>query len=161
LPNGNAPADFSQQMLFEVAWEVANKVGGIYTVIRTKVPTTVAEFGERYCLIGPWNKAKAAMEVDPMEIPSKPFREAVENMRAAGVDVMYGKWLIDGAPSVLLFDLNSARKWLSEWKTDIWLSSQIPSPPDDSETDEAILFGYLVQWFIGEVFKFKRIKLTT
>lgn len=35
-------------LLFECAWEVANKVGGIYTVIKTKVPVTVREFGDRY-----------------------------------------------------------------------------------------------------------------
>ena len=29
--------DTSRPYLFEVAWEVANKVGGIYTVIKTKV----------------------------------------------------------------------------------------------------------------------------
>jgi len=46
---------------------------------------------------------------------------------------------------VLLFDLGSARKWLGDWKTDLWLSSRIPSPPDDFETDEAVIFGYLVQ----------------
>lgn len=35
-------------LLFECAWEVANKVGGIYTVIKTKVPVTVKEYGDRY-----------------------------------------------------------------------------------------------------------------
>jgi glycogen(starch) synthase len=39
--------DVHQPLLFEVAWEVANKVGGIYTVIKTKVPVTVKEFGDR------------------------------------------------------------------------------------------------------------------
>ena len=36
-----------QPLLFECAWEVANKVGGIYTVIKTKVPVTVREYGDR------------------------------------------------------------------------------------------------------------------
>lgn len=30
-----------QPFLFEVAWEVCNKVGGIYTVIRSKIPVTI------------------------------------------------------------------------------------------------------------------------
>lgn len=37
---------------FEVAWEAANKVGGIYTVIRSKAFVSVEELGERYCLFG-------------------------------------------------------------------------------------------------------------
>lgn len=39
--------DVHNPLLFECAWEVANKVGGIYTVIKTKVPVTVKEFGDR------------------------------------------------------------------------------------------------------------------
>ena len=40
--------DVRNPVLFECAWEVANKVGGIYTVIKTKVPVTVREYGDRY-----------------------------------------------------------------------------------------------------------------
>lgn len=72
-------------------------------------------------------------------------------MRAAGVHVVYGKWLVEGSPAVILFDLGSARKWLGDWKTDLWLAAQVPTPPEDWETDEAVIFGYLVQWFLGEV----------
>ena len=39
--------------LFEVSWEVCNKVGGIHTVIATKAPTVTRTLGERYVLIGP------------------------------------------------------------------------------------------------------------
>ena len=42
--------DVHDPLLFECAWEVANKVGGIYTVIKTKVPVTVREYGDRYVL---------------------------------------------------------------------------------------------------------------
>lgn len=44
-------------LLFECAWEVANKVGGIYTVIKTKVPVTVKEYGDRYVFFFP-NESK-------------------------------------------------------------------------------------------------------
>jgi len=39
-------------MLFEVSWEVANKVGGIYTVIKSKVPLMKTHY-DNYFLIGP------------------------------------------------------------------------------------------------------------
>ncbi|KAJ2574431.1 glycogen synthase isoform 1, partial [Coemansia sp. RSA 1804] len=54
--------DVSQPLLFETSWEVANKVGGIYTVIKTKVPVTVQEYGDRYHLTGPWNRFSAHVE---------------------------------------------------------------------------------------------------
>ena len=39
--------------LFEVSWEVCNKVGGIYTVLTTKAKYAVEHFDDRYFLIGP------------------------------------------------------------------------------------------------------------
>ena len=32
-------------------------VGGIYSVIKSKAPVTTAEYGDRYTLIGPLNRA--------------------------------------------------------------------------------------------------------
>ena len=39
--------------LFEVSWEVCNKVGGIHTAIATKALTITEQLGDRYILIGP------------------------------------------------------------------------------------------------------------
>jgi phosphorylase/glycogen(starch) synthase len=39
--------------LFEVSWEVCNKVGGIHTVIATKALTIVNELANNYILIAP------------------------------------------------------------------------------------------------------------
>lgn len=64
--------------------------------------------------------------------------------------MIYGRWLIEGAPRVLLIDTKTAYGFLNEWKTDLWNSAGIPSPPNDDETNEAIVFGYLVAWFLGE-----------
>lgn len=61
------PRTVHDPLLFEVAWEVANKVGGIYTVIKTKAPVTVAEYGSRYTLIGPLSYKTAPMEVENVE----------------------------------------------------------------------------------------------
>ena len=143
--------DVHNPVLFECAWEVANKVGGIYTVIKTKVPVTVSEFGDRYTLIGPLSYKTAPMEVEAEE-PSDPhIAAALEAMRATGVKALYGRWLIEGAPHVLLFDTGSQYHRLDEWKGDLWNLAGIPTPPNDHETNETIVFGYLVAWFLGEV----------
>ena len=39
--------------LFEVSWEVCNKVGGIHTVISSKAATTSKLLNDRYIVIGP------------------------------------------------------------------------------------------------------------
>ncbi|KAG5652938.1 glycogen synthase isoform 1 [Sphagnurus paluster] len=144
------PRDVSRPLLFECAWEVANKVGGIYTVIKTKVPITVSEFGDRYCLIGPLSYKSAPMEVEPEEPTDVHLKATLEAMRAQGAKALYGRWLIDGNPHVLLFDTGSQYSRLDEWKGDLWNLAGIPSPPNDHETNESIVFGYLVAWFLGD-----------
>lgn len=146
--------DVRNPILFECAWEVANKVGGIYTVIKTKVPVTVQEFGDRYCLIGPLSYKTAPMEVEAEEPTDEHFSAAVQALRSQGVKVLYGRWLIEGNPRVLLFDTGSAYSRLDEWKGDLWNLAGIPTPPNDHETNETIVFGYLVAWFLGDVRSF-------
>ena len=114
--------DVRNPILFECAWEVApNKVGGIYTVIKSKVPVhRYSEFGDRYTLIGPLSYKSAPMEVEAEE-PSDPHIAAtLESMRVKGVKCLYGRWLIyDGNPHVLLFDTGSQYHRLDEWKGDL------------------------------------------
>lgn len=128
-------------------------VGGIYTVIKTKVPVTVREFGDRYCLIGPLSYKTAPMEVEALDPPPGIIRDTLDIMSSQGVKYLFGRWLVEGAPYVLLFDTGSVFNRLDEWKGDLWRVAGIPSPPSDQETNEAILFGYMVTWFLGEISK--------
>ena len=77
--------------------------------------------------------------------------ETIESMKAAGFDILYGRWLIEGAPRVVLMDIGTAYNRLDEWKGDLYNVAKISSPPNDTETNDAIVFGYLVAWFLGEV----------
>ncbi|MBW0489181.1 hypothetical protein O181_028896 [Austropuccinia psidii MF-1] len=142
--------DVHDNLLFEIAWEVANKVGGIYTVIKTKAPVTCQEYGDRYCLMGPLAYKSAPMEVEAIEPDTPELRDSLQSMSDRGVKYLYGRWLIEGGPKVLLFDTGSMLNRLDEWKTDLWNLAGIPTPPNDTETNDTILFGYLVAWFLGE-----------
>ncbi|KAF9108557.1 glycogen synthase isoform 1 [Mortierella sp. AM989] len=150
-PSSSHPArDVHKPLLFEIAWEVANKVGGIYTVLKSKAPVTSQEYRERYTMIGPLSYKTAPLEVETLEPETPELRLTLESMKERGVKFLYGRWLIEGAPKVLLFDTGSVYHKLDEWKGDLWNVAGIPSPPNDHETNEAILFGYLVAWFLGE-----------
>jgi len=148
-----------------------DKVGGIYTVIKTKAPVTCHEYGDRYLLLGPLSYKSAPMEVESIDW-EKPkaagepelnssevaLRETLVSMRDRGVKFLYGRWLVEGAPRVLLFDTGSVWNRLDEWKTDLWNLAGIPTPSNDTETNETILFGYLVAWFLGEFSNRERSK---
>jgi glycogen(starch) synthase len=136
---------------FEIAWEVAHKVGGIHTVIRSKAPVTTGELGDQYCMIGPYHEPTVKLEVEVMEPEFSVTREVVESMRNDGVKVVYGRWLIDGYPKVILFDLGSTYYRLNHWRQEFWDLTHIGVPDDDREGRDAIVFGFLTSWFITEV----------
>ncbi|KAG8963691.1 glycogen synthase isoform 1 [Tulasnella sp. 419] len=90
------------------------------------------------------------MEVEASEPADPILAQVIQSMRDQGVKILYGKWLIEGAPNVLLFDTGSKYDRLDEWKGDLWNLAGIPTPPNDHETNETIVFGYLVAWFLGD-----------
>lgn len=95
--------------------------------------------------------AQAVVEVESLT-PTDPYMiESIESMKVDGIDVLYGQWLIEGAPRVLLMDVKAAYDRLDEWKRDLSRIANIPFPADDTETNDAIVFGYLVAWFLGVV----------
>lgn len=126
-------------------------MGGIYSVLKSKAQVTTAEYGAAYTLLGPLNRASAQVEVEELEPKDPALARTIKNMNDRGIVTLYGRWLIDGAPRVLLFDTGTGYQFLDEWKGDLWSVAGIPSPPGDHETNEAIVFGYLIAWFLGEV----------
>jgi len=95
--------------------------------------------------------SQATVEVEELEPRDPALTATIKSMNERGIKTLYGRWLIDGAPRVLLFDTSTGYYKLDEWKGDLWSVAGIPSPPDDHETNEAIVFGYLIAWFLGEV----------
>jgi hypothetical protein len=91
------------------------------------------------------------MEVEATEPSTPEMRATLKSMSDKGVKYLYGRWLIEGGPNVLLFDTGSMMNRLDEWKSDLWNLAGIPTPPSDSETNETVVFGYMVAWFLGEV----------
>ncbi len=97
------------------------------------------------------NSLQAAVEVEPL-VPTNPeIAATIAAMQSRGIGIIYGRWLIEGAPRIILIDTKTGYQWLDEWKADLWNTAGIPSPPGDDETNEAVVFGYLVAWFLGEV----------
>lgn len=138
-------------LLFEVSWEVTNKVGGIYTVIQTKAKVTVDEWGENYFMMGPYYEHKFKTQVEECECPHPAIRRAMDALINNGCQVHFGRWLIEGNPYVILFDIGSAAWNLDRWKGDLWQNCHIGLPFHDREANDALILGSLVAWFFKEL----------
>ncbi len=84
--------------LFEVSWEVCNKVGGIYTVITSKLPEATRVFGERYFVLGPDLKTNAEFEETDEDI----WTEIREGVAIKEIPCRFGRWNVPGRPKAIL-----------------------------------------------------------
>lgn len=113
--------DLEDAVLFEIAWEVANKgkspfgsselgswwnqrsesvfhfcrlcvVGGIYTVIQTKARLTAEEWGENYFLVGPYVESNVRTQVELIEPPTPVLRRTIDKMNSRGCKVHRTHW---------------------------------------------------------------------
>ncbi|MCF6332187.1 MAG: glycogen/starch synthase [Draconibacterium sp.] len=134
--------------LFETAWEVCNQVGGIYTVIRSKVPSTIEKWGKNnYCLIGPYFEDQVDAHFDPATDFSTPIGKAVMKMQERGFEVHYGQWIISGRPNVVLFNPYSVFDKLGEIRKKLWEAYHISLPDDNELLNKVAAFGYQVLEF--------------
>jgi glycogen phosphorylase/synthase len=85
--------------LFEVSWEVCNKVGGIHTVIATKAQEAVNYFGEAYVAIGP-DIGQQGHEFK--ELDDDFFNKVKPKLEELGLRCRFGRWNIKGSPKVVL-----------------------------------------------------------
>uniref|UniRef100_H0VRI0 Glycogen [starch] synthase n=1 Tax=Cavia porcellus TaxID=10141 RepID=H0VRI0_CAVPO len=138
-------------LLFEISWEVTNKVGGICTVIQTKAKTTAEEWGENYFLIGPYFEHNMKTQVEQCEPENEAVRQAMDAMNKHGCQVHFGRWLVEGSPYVVLFDISYSAWNLDRWKGDLWEACNVGIPHHDREANDMLIFGSLTAWFLKEV----------
>ena len=138
----------AKSMLVEVAWEVCNQVGGIYTVIRSKIPAIKEIYGDHYCLIGPAIHPDRHAELDPIDDENDLLARAVARMRKEGYDVFYGKWLVTGRPNVVLFNLIKELGRKTKNSKQLLKDHRIPEKPEDELLSQVIAFGKMTQLFL-------------
>lgn len=140
--------------LFEVSWEVCNKVGGINTVLRSKAEFVSEKFRENYFLIGPFFKDKSKGEFLQRPVPDI-FKEVFGSLKERGIFCRFGNWLIRGKPNVILIELSD--KFLtrgSEFKGKYWEKFKIDSLNSQFyDYDQPMLWstaaGILIEEFLG------------
>ncbi len=151
-PQNDHPADFGSEagpLLFEVAWEVCQQVGGIYTVLRSKVPAMVRRWGRRYLAVGPYDPAVSPGEFEECPAPDG-LAGVLEALRGQGVEAHFGTWLVTGKPATVLLNPDSVAGRLAEIKYLIWEHHGIGLPGDDALLNRVVAFGECVHRFLRE-----------
>ncbi|RRD71060.1 MULTISPECIES: alpha-glucan family phosphorylase [unclassified Desulfovibrio] len=122
--------------LFEVSWEVCNKVGGIYSVVSSKALQAVEHFGEDYFLLG------------PLLQESQDFEETDEHLwdslrlalAARDLKCRLGRWNIPGRPKAILVDF--AKRYAgNQLLYDMWKNYGVDSLSGGWDYLEPVMFS--------------------
>ena len=136
MSNVNLTPDY----LFEVSWEVCNKVGGIHTVIASKAPTVKRMLGDKYITIGPdFSHDAISPEFKEDNTLLAAWRESLYNK---GVRVRIGRWAIDSTPIAILIDFKSFIREKDDILKQLWDSYHVDSLSGQWDYIEPVLFGH-------------------
>lgn len=127
--------------LFEVSWEVCNKIGGIHTVISTKAISAMKELHDNYIVIGPdvWRDSEEHPEfIEDLSL----FADWRENAEQNGIMVRTGRWKISGNPIAIIVDFTPFFTQKDEIFSELWQQYKLDSISGQWDYIEPTLFGY-------------------
>ncbi len=129
------------EFLFEVSYEICNKVGGIYRVMESKASNMIDKYGDNYYLIGPHYLDKNKGEFKK-EAPSEELKKAFEELEKEGIKCHYGRWMVGGKPKTILIDFNDFYYKSNEIKKEFWEDYGIDSLGAGNTFDEPVVWSW-------------------
>jgi glycogen phosphorylase/synthase len=125
--------------LFEISWEVCNKVGGIHTVLSSKAVTAVERFGDDYITIGP--QLHGGTGVQPPFDDEPGHDDFIQSCRLMGIPVRIGRWRIPGRPRCILVGFSGMYEQKDGILAGLWERHQVDSIAGDWDYIEPVLFS--------------------
>ena len=145
--------------LFEISWEVCNKVGGIYTVVSSK-EKRLSEKYDNVIMIGPELAKENGQNIEFTE-----DRTLYESWRMIaneqGLKFRIGRWNIPGKPVAILVDFTSLFKDKNKIFAHFWEKYKLDSIRGDWDYVEPVMFGYAVGQVIESFYKYHLLQYET
>lgn len=144
----------SPDYIFEVSWEVCNKVGGIHTVIATKALTLVNELQNNLILIGP-DLIKDDSDGNPEFIEDPQLFSAWKKQaESEGLYIKVGRWNINQYPIAIALNFSNYFQEKDKIFFELWEKYKLDSLPGQWDYVEPALFGYAAGKVIESFVKF-------
>jgi glycogen phosphorylase/synthase len=127
--------------LFEVSWEVCNKIGGIHTVISSKALLLTNQLNDNYICIGPdvWKETHDNPEFIEDKFLYRSWRKQAGK---EGLHFRIGRWNIPGEPIVILVDFTPLFVEKDKIFSDLWVKFGLNSLSGQWDYTEPAMFGY-------------------
>ncbi|MBM3403881.1 MAG: alpha-glucan family phosphorylase [Bacteroidetes bacterium] len=140
-------------VLFEVSWEVCNKVGGIYTVLSTKALTLQSSIKDNYLFIGPdvWKDISRNHNFIEDKLLFKTWKQKAEK---EGLQIRIGRWNIIGKPIAILVNFTKYFPEKDKIFAHLWETYHLDSLSGQWDYLEPALFGHAAAKVIESFYKF-------
>ena len=143
-------------ILFESSWEVCNKVGGIYTVVKSKANLMKQNYSD-YFLIGPYFEEKARVDFEKTDAPDY-LKKIFEKLKNEGIICHHGIWNIEGEPSTILIDSSTIIDKKDQIKEALWESYKVDSISSNWDFDEPLIWSFAISRLLEEVYNSNKEK---
>jgi hypothetical protein len=100
-------------------------------------------------MIGP-QLSHSSREVE-IATPPNYLYEILNEMKNENLSCVFGTWLVDGGPSVLLVDINCCRSRTCEIVDQLRNITSLPLEQTDAELVDSVLFGFMVFKLLDKV----------
>jgi phosphorylase/glycogen(starch) synthase len=140
-------------IIFEVSWEVCNKVGGINTVIATKAKSLVNKDGDNLILIGPEllnENNNNDTFIEDQSLLANWHSQALSQ----GLKFRIGRWNIAGKPIAILVDFTPYFSKKDEIFSSFWEKYKLDSLQGEWDYIEPAMFGYAAAEIIKSYYDF-------
>ncbi|MCC7223492.1 MAG: alpha-glucan family phosphorylase [Chitinophagales bacterium] len=128
--------------LIEISWEVCHKIGGIYTVLGSKLPALLRQgYADNLLFIGPDVWKNTGSNPDFRE-DRQLFRAWREHAAQQGLRVKVGHWQLPEKPTAILVDFTPYFHQKDDIFTHFWDKYRLDSISGDWDYIEPALFGY-------------------
>ena len=133
--------------LVEASWEVCNKVGGIHTVLTTKLAYAQAFAHSAYLTVGPLFGENPSFH--PEALPDG-WQAIVDELGKKGIELRYGHWITEGHPPCVLLGWNGLTTQLNALKARFWEKYQLDTLKTDFyDVDTPLLWSVAVGEFVS------------
>jgi glycogen(starch) synthase len=137
--------------LYEVSWEICNKVGGIYTVVQSKAALMCSYYPD-YFLIGPYFEDKSRVDFEEKK-PNPSLSRVFQKLSEIGIVCKYGKWNIPSEPNTILVDFKGMLNKKNDIKKKLWEDYKIDSLYSAWDFDEPVVWATAVGILLNELEK--------
>jgi glycogen synthase len=136
--------------LYEVSWEVCNKVGGIYTVIESK-SSYIKEHVDEFFFIGPYFPGKDCLEFEEKPVPEN-LGEIFAKLEKKHIICHYGRWSKTRTKTILV-DFSKLLDEKNNIKARLWEEYKIDSISSGFDFEEPVVWSYSVGMLLEEISK--------